>query len=107
MPTLDQNTTSEISFDGNLTIVYIITNIMMLSICCFIIYYPLKIILDKIMKIWIQLFPTSEIIVNAEPYNELANVVNITDVIEIQGDEVIAEIVNNANEIQLITIQRA
>ncbi len=107
MPTLDQNTTSEISFDGNLTIVYIITNIMMLSICCFIIYYPLKIMLDKIMKIWIQLFPTSEIIVNAEPYNELANVVNITDVIEIQGDDVIAEIVNNANEIQLITIQRA
>jgi len=107
MPTLVQNTTSEISFDGNLTIVYIITNIMLLSICCFIIYYPLKIILNKIMKIWIQLFPTSEIIVNAEPYNELANVVNITDVIEIQGDEVIAEIVNNAHEIQLITIQRA
>jgi hypothetical protein len=94
MPTLDQNTTSEISFDGNLTIVYIITNIMMLSICCFIIYYPLKIILDKIMKIWIQLFPTSEIIVNAEPYNELANV--IIDIQEAPQIQVVTHIIQAA-----------
>jgi hypothetical protein len=137
--TIGQNNTLETSSDDTFTIVYIITGITLLFICCFgmhhpctrreiekqilccfggcflwivfpfalvfsIIYYPIKFISDRTNIIWILFFPTSEIIVNAEPYNELANVVNIANVvIDIQEEnQVIAHAVIEAPQIQLV-----
>ena len=74
-----------------------------------IIYYPLKFISDRIMIIWREMFPV--IIVNAEPYNEFANVVEIANVVNVENividiqdenqEEQIAEMVNQV-EVQLI-----